>query len=282
MTSTSFERETFIFLIFLSTIAILYLNSLVKLNILKHVLHVAYNCYYILPTLNFDERNSIMQKLLNQTLDIINVNKIITGNASIDEPKIYICNHQSYADPIILKTLFPHLFFVAKSDILDDTGILSSLIKPISESMNVISYKRGNKKDGSKVRHEIAKAIHQKKSVLLFPEGTAYPFGGVHEFYPGSFEIAYENNIKIQPITIKYMTDITWGVKCEKSKDYHYDLLKNVMKASENKINNVHIHIHDEIIPSEYEDANHLKMYAHYIMQQQWISKSVEELESFS
>ena len=63
MTKTSFERETFIFLIFLSTIAMLYLNSLVKLNVLKHVVHVAYNCYYILPTLNFDERKSIMQNL---------------------------------------------------------------------------------------------------------------------------------------------------------------------------------------------------------------------------
>ena len=39
-------------------------------------------------------------------------------------------------------------------------------------------------------------------SVLVYPEGTAHAIGGPNTFYPGSFEVSFENNILIHLVKI--------------------------------------------------------------------------------
>ena len=72
--------------------------------------------------------------------------------------------------------------------------------------------------------------LYKKKSILLFPEGKTYPDGPPQKFFPGSFEVAFENKIPVQPIVIKYSQDISWTDLCEKPKPWQLDIYKNVEK----------------------------------------------------
>ena len=266
----------FLALTFLTSSLFMYLNEKIPLETIKALINV-YKVSLQVPYIKEkSKRNILFLKPLDNLLKSANINKLVLGNLDISKPKIYIANHQSYLDPIILKTLNPHLYTIAKSDVKSEGigSFFNYIIHPIIDAWNIIYYERGSKKNGSRVREEIAKALYTKKSVLIFPEGTAYPFGGVHDFFSGSFEVAFENNITIQPITLKYKTDITWGVKEEKSKKHHLDILSNIVECQKN-INNVIIKIHEELNPKDFENANHLKEYSKYIMQKEWISHSL-------
>lgn len=261
---------------FLTSSLFMYLNEKIPLDVIKALIDT-YKVSLKIPYIEEkSKRNILFVKPLENLLKSVNVNKLVLGNLNKNKAKIYIANHQSYLDPIILKTLNPHLYTIAKSDVKSEGlgTLLNYIIHPIIDAWNIIYYKRGSKKNGNQVRDEIAKAIYTKKSVLIFPEGTAYPFGGVHDFFPGSFEVAFENNITIQPITLKYKTDITWGVKEEKSKKHNLDILCNIKECQKNK-NDVIIKIHEELNPKDFENANHLKEYSKYIIQREWISHSL-------
>lgn len=261
---------------FLTSSLFMYLNEQVTLESVKALINV-YKVSLKIPYIKEKrKRNILFVKPLENLLKSININKLVLGNLNISKPKIYIANHQSYLDPIILKTINPHLYTIAKSDVKSEGigSFFNYFIHPIIDAWNIIYYKRGDKKNGSQIRDEIAKAIYTKKSVLIFPEGTAYPFNGVRDFFPGSFEVAFENNITIQPITLKYKTDITWGVKEKNSKKHHLDMMSNIIECQK-KNNDVIIKIHEELNPKDFENANHLKEYSKYIMQKEWISHSL-------
>ena len=266
----------FLALTFLTSSLVMYLNEHIAIETIKALVDT-YKVSLKIPYIqNKNERNILFVKPLENLLKSVNVNKLILGNLNINKPKIYIANHQSYLDPIIIKTLNPNIYTIAKSDAKSEGlgSFFNYIIHPIMDAWNIIYYKRGDKKNGSQVREEMAKAIHRKKSILVFPEGSAYTYGGIRDFFPGSFEVAFENNITIQPITIKYKTDITWGVKEEKSKKHNLDILCNIKECQKNK-NDVIIKIHEELNPKDFENANHLKEYSKYIMQKEWISHSL-------
>ena len=269
----------FLAFVFITLIVIIYLNENVfTIDFAKSIINT-YKTVLKLPYVDGKKnKNFLMSDNLQYVLESLKINKIVNGHFDIDKPKIYIVNHQSWVDPIIMKAIHPHIYTIAKDDVKNESAIWKPILGPIIDAWNIIFYERGSKSGGSKVRDEMKKALLENKSILIFPEGTAYPFGGVHDFYPGSFEVAYENNFKIQPITIKYMSDITWGVNDDKSKIYHKDLFKNIIKCAKNKVNNVFINVHREINPSDFENPKHLMNYCRYLMQKEWINRSVQNL----
>ena len=117
----------------------------------------------------------------------------------------------------------------------------------------------------------IKENIIKGDSILVYPEGTSHVFNGLHHFYPGSFEVAYENNFTIQPITIRYETDITWGIKTEYSQKYHYEMIENSKQCVKFDTNDVNVTFHAPIQANKFEDSSHLLNYVKYIITDEWI-----------
>lgn len=230
--------------------------------------------------LNKKERNYKVKDALQFCLSkYLNYNLILHGEyQNKDKPKIFIVNHKNWADPGVLKSIFPNLCFVAKAEIgkQSDFKYLSYISNKILDSFNLILYDRGGKKNGKDVRNLIKKELNNGNSVVVFAEGSAYAFGGVRDFYPGSFELAYENNFIIQPITIKYMTDITYGEIEKESKAHHLSVLENIFKSQKNKRNDVHVTIHEELTPRDFEDATHLRKYTKYVIEKELINRTLD------
>jgi hypothetical protein len=95
----------------------------------------------------------------------------------------------------------------------------------------------------------------------------------LQKFYPGSFEVAFENGFNVQPITIKYKTDITWGEKTDFTQKHHIDMLENAEKCQSIKVNDVNVTFHPILYSSQFESAEHLSNYARFIITDEWINE---------
>lgn len=231
-------------------------------------------CYYIYFKASYvkgNEKIVCIRDGIDPIFKSLNIKINKFGYTNNNRPTLYISNHQSYLDSLILKYLKPNVKTIAKSDVIGDFSIMQTFAKTILDNWGVIYYTRGDKKSGSNVRNLIKESILNGSSVLVYPEGTSYTFNGLHKFYPGSFEVAFENNINIQPITIKYETDITWGAKDVFTKKYHTDMIANAEQCQKIKENNINITFHPLLDSSKFESAEHLLNYTKFVITDEWI-----------
>lgn len=240
------------------------------LNVLIYCLYnITYKCTY----LNIKKKNILISQSLTPLLNNLNIKLNTYGFINNNKNVIYICNHSSYLDPIIIKYLKPNIKTIAKDDIVGEFSVIKKFAKQILDNWGVIFYKRGNKNSGKVVRNVIKNSVLNGDSILIFPEGKTHAFEGLRDFYPGSFETAYEYNLVIQPITIKYLTDITWGMEKSYTRKHHIDIVDNVIECKRNNVNNVNITFHPLIYPDKFNNHNHLMNYVKYIMTEEWIKQ---------
>lgn len=216
------------------------------------------------------KKQKIIKNICNNVFNLCNVKLQIEGKPINNQAVLFVSNHHSYLDSLILRSLITNVYTIAKSETFDSFKILNGFTKAITEMWGVIEYKRGNKKSGIKVRKIIKDTIDNGKSVLVYPEGGAVAIGGPSFFYPGSFEVAYENNFIIQPITLKYYTDVTWGKEHNLSQSHHLNIMSNIKKMKQQK-NKVSVIFHEPINPNKFVNAEHLKNYCHYKIVDKWI-----------
>jgi len=141
---------------------------------------------------------------LNRLSSNININKSCNEKIS---STIFVMNHYTVHDVIILSYLINDLYFVAKDDIFS-SNYKSSLLTYISEYIyklfKLIPYKRGDKKSGKICRQNIINVLNKGHNICIFPEGGSTYYGIPKKFYNGIFEIALEHNFDIYPCSIKY------------------------------------------------------------------------------
>ena len=242
-----------------------------SVNILKNLLIGLY--YISLKATFYKKKSECIKNGLTPILNSINVKINKFGLFDNNLPTLYVVNHQSYLDSAIMKLLKPDVFTIAKANVANDFSFIKIFSKNILDNWGVILYEMGNKESGKIVRKLIKENIESGKSILIYPEGTAYAYEGLKHFYKGSFEVAYENNLLIQPVTIKYLTDITWGEKVSYSKDYNLDILKNIKKCEENGNNEVNVTFHPIVNTSKFDNAQHLMEYVKFIITDEFVNQ---------
>jgi 1-acyl-sn-glycerol-3-phosphate acyltransferase len=122
---------------------------------------------------------------------------IIRGELSSTKPTLFVANHSSYVDILVLGTFIPARF-VAKNEVAKwpVIGWLSTL-----QGSVYIDRSRTAIADGAdKLTHYIDKG----ESLILFPEGTTSDGCRVLPFGSSFFDIALKKNLVVQPITITY------------------------------------------------------------------------------
>ena len=134
-------------------------------------------------------------------LPVLGFNVQTEGERATDQPVLYVCNHTSYLDIIVLGSLIPGSF-VAKSEVKSWPffGWLAQLQR------TVFVIRRGSK--AGKQRDSIAERLKEGGNLVLFPEGTSNDGNRTLPFKSALFAAADTQvngkKVSVQPISISY------------------------------------------------------------------------------
>lgn len=145
-------------------------------------------------------------------------------NLKPNYPCVYISNHQSYFDIMLISFLNIPYKWVSRSEIFN--------IPFIGWNMwlnNYIGLKRGNKKSIIQMLERSNNAIDKGNSIFIFPEGTRSLTGQLQKFKSGAFVLAKKKGIPIVPIVINGTKNIL--NKENKRLNFRSNLSINVLPA---------------------------------------------------
>ena len=114
-------------------------------------------------------------------IQILGLKIIKTGNSKLQEGTLYVGNHRSLVDPIVVFSEVQSDYAVSKAEI-----------------------DRQNKDSRNSARSSIVEAMQKKFSIVLFPEGTISRTKKTLSFKKGAFEAAIETNTPIIPFAMEY------------------------------------------------------------------------------
>lgn len=119
--------------------------------------------------------------------------------ALLDTSCILLGNHISYLDiPLIIKSC-PDVIFVSKNEVRYWPVIGAAAVK-----METIFVQRKNNDSRSAAKEKISESLGlENKRVVIFPSGTTSIKPSVR-WQRGIFEVAQQNNIRIQPFRLTY------------------------------------------------------------------------------
>jgi 1-acyl-sn-glycerol-3-phosphate acyltransferase len=110
---------------------------------------------------------------------------------------IFISNHQSQLDILVLFRLFVHFKWVSKSEIFKVPLVGWNMVLN-----RYIKLKRGDKESVKQMMADCEQTLIEGSSVFIFPEGTRSHDGNLKQFKLGAFSIAKKLGFPIQPIVV--------------------------------------------------------------------------------
>jgi 1-acyl-sn-glycerol-3-phosphate acyltransferase len=124
----------------------------------------------------------------------------VTGLSNLDssKPFVYMCNHQSYFDVLILLACLPVQFrWLAKAELFKIPIFARAM-----RGAGYISIDRFNRESAIETIDRAADKVRDGASVMIFPEGTRSPDGKIGPFKKGGFLLALKAGVPIVPIII--------------------------------------------------------------------------------
>lgn len=114
-------------------------------------------------------------------------------------PAVFVTNHASYADAIVLTAVLPQeLRFAAKAEFARHP-----VAGPLMRRTGVRFVERFATLQAIEDAHSIARAVAAGESPLLFPEGTFTRAPGLRAFHLGAFAAAAESRRPVVPISLR-------------------------------------------------------------------------------
>jgi 1-acyl-sn-glycerol-3-phosphate acyltransferase len=114
------------------------------------------------------------------------------------QPALLVSNHQSHLDiPALYTALSGHIRMVGKQELFD-IPVFGACLK----ACECIPIARESRHAGAEVSRKIRDKIRSGLQIWVAPEGTRSPDGVVRPFKRGSFGIAIDAGVPIQPIVI--------------------------------------------------------------------------------
>lgn len=119
-------------------------------------------------------------------------------NIEPDATYVYVANHLSLLDILVLFRLFTDFKWVSKAEIFKVPGVGWNM------TLNrYIPLQRGNRDSVVKMMAQCKEALARGSSLMLFPEGTRSATGELKAFKTGAFELAVDAQVPIVPIAIQ-------------------------------------------------------------------------------
>lgn len=130
-------------------------------------------------------------------------------NLDPDGSFVFMCNHQSNFDILVLFSELPAQFrWIAKAELFK-----IPLFGYAMRGAGYISIERKDRKKAIQSLKQAAERIRTGTSVMIFPEGTRSPDGNISEFKKGGFVLAYDAGVPIMPVVLNG----TWSIMSKDS-----------------------------------------------------------------
>ncbi len=122
---------------------------------------------------------------------------IDTSDTDFSKPTIFVCNHISLFDPLLLFAIIPNLGVVIKKKYSSILAIW--LLVKVFDFVVV-------KADGSDETKEIIssakRSLDNGRNMLIFPEGRRAKVGHILDFKKSAFKLAKDLNVRVVPISM--------------------------------------------------------------------------------
>lgn len=151
-----------------------------------------------------DNKNRWVTKLLKVFQPIVDLYfrvKKVDRKKLTDNPQIFVSNHQSFADSLILGSLFPRKIIFNTLFLAIDWYFKKGVMKLFVSNGNVVLIDIN--KNIRKSVEEIVGYLKGGKSIVIFPEGARTKDGKVAQFKKVFAIIAKELNVDVQCLGIK-------------------------------------------------------------------------------
>lgn len=122
---------------------------------------------------------------------------VIKGELSKDKPTLFVSNHSSYIDILVLGTFLPARF-VAKKEVAQ--WPIMGWLATKQGTLYIDRHRNAILEGTDKLKEYIDKG----ENLILFPEGTTSDGCRVLSFGSSFFDIAIKEDTVVQPITITY------------------------------------------------------------------------------
>lgn len=131
----------------------------------------------------------------------LGINIITSGFENIPEPPfVYCANHQSLIDILCLGATLPHDYKWAAKRSLMNIPFLGWHLKL---SGHIPVDRKAGPEAAAKVIDNFTKVLHNKKPILVFPEGTRSESGVIKSFKQGPFIAATSVNVPVVPVALE-------------------------------------------------------------------------------
>lgn len=124
--------------------------------------------------------------------------RVTVNGEPIAGPALFVANHISWHDIIVLQSLAP-TGFVAKHEIRG-----WPLIGWMAHRGATLFIRRGKRESTQQLKEDMSSRLQARQSLLIFPEGTTTDGHGVKPFRTRLFEPAIEMGLPIQPVAVHY------------------------------------------------------------------------------
>jgi 1-acyl-sn-glycerol-3-phosphate acyltransferase len=122
----------------------------------------------------------------------------VTGSLEQSRTVLYVANHRSLVDPLVLFSFLKTGYVVSKAEVASYPIIHSG-----ATLSGVIYVERANKESRMRTKDSILQFLKEDKSIILFPEGTTGTNNHSLPFKKGSFEAAALANTSVVPIAME-------------------------------------------------------------------------------
>jgi 1-acyl-sn-glycerol-3-phosphate acyltransferase len=128
----------------------------------------------------------------------------VTGSEKIDEdePCVFVANHLSLLDILVMFRIFRHFKWVSKVE--------NFKVPFIGWNMTLNRYiplRRGDRASVVQMMRACEETLASGSSIMMFPEGTRSPSGRMRSFKTGAFEVALKSKVPIQPVVLQGTAD---------------------------------------------------------------------------
>ena len=121
------------------------------------------------------------------------------------QPALWVCNHFSYLDALLIHAAVPGVRIIAKKDLADEMprGVFRDFMLKVWTRGGFMWYDRENK--DNTIRDRVAAALKSGQSVVVFSEGTSKRSGPPGPMRAGAIAIANANKVPIIPVALRYL-----------------------------------------------------------------------------
>lgn len=113
------------------------------------------------------------------------------------EPRVFVSNHVSWYDVLVLVACLPRYAFVAKAEIFR-----VPLFGPAARAVGTIPIERENRKAAFQSYEEAAVCIRAGRNVVVYPEGTRGRTYALRPFKKGPFVLAVAAGVPVVPTVL--------------------------------------------------------------------------------